>query len=76
MAFTHTGTYSAENPRHPESRPRGKPVTQSTPVDEAAVAQVLETRVDQIRAKARADHADELQHAGYPEAANYLRNHG
>lgn len=48
-------------------------MTTPDPIDEAAVTTVLEQRVDQIRAKARIDHADELQQAGYPEAAAHLR---
>lgn len=39
-----------------------------------AIAQTVDGFTDQIRAKARSDHADELAQAGYTDAADYLRN--
>lgn len=38
-----------------------------------AIAHTVDKFVDEIRAKARADHADELQQAGHAQAADYLR---
>lgn len=48
----------------------------TTPISDTlklAIANTVDQFTDQIRTKARDDHADELQHAGYSEAAAYLR---
>ncbi len=43
------------------------------PTLHAAVAEVVDDQVAAIRARARADHATELEEAGYPAAARHLR---
>ncbi|HEY3482623.1 MAG TPA: hypothetical protein VGL02_27370 [Streptomyces sp.] len=47
----------------------------TNPAVQQAVTEILDRRVDEIRAKARADHADELDVAGHHEAAAWLRDH-
>lgn len=40
----------------------------------ATIDQAVESRADEIRAKTRADNADELDTVGHPDAAQYLRS--
>ena len=74
IAHSHPDTYPAEIHATPKP-PKGNPVNAADhpTIDEAAVTEILNTRVDAIRAKARRDHADELQQAGHTEAAEFLR---
>lgn len=66
-------TYPAETHATPNAV-KGPIVTSSqTPITEAAVAEVVRQRAQEIRSKARQDHADELDQAGHPEAAQFLR---
>lgn len=48
--------------------------TPADPVLRATVTEVVDAKAHEIRAKARADNADELDTAGHPKAAAYLRS--
>lgn len=75
IAFTFTLNLTAiRNPPPPpqEARVTATP-DPNDPALRAAVASILSDYIPQIRAKARADNADELERAGHDDAAYYLR---
>lgn len=57
----------------PHRRRKGNRMDPNDPNLQAAVAEAVEHRAAAIRAKARADHATELEEAGHPAAARHLR---
>lgn len=46
----------------------------NNPAFQAAVTELVDQRASEIRARAKADHSDELHAAGYTTAAEFLRN--